>query len=202
MTVTQVMKAVLADKVFYDHSGGGVTISGGEPLAHADFTRELLAEARLAGVNTCVETSGYAPWTQIESLIHLVDLWLWDVKAPPELHETLVGVPCGPIVENLRRLDSTGGKTVLRCPLIPGVNDSDEALRHIASIANSLNHLQWIDLEPYHPLGETKNARLGKTDFFQAPFPAEETKAHWQDFLARLTRVHVKQVAQMLSKKQ
>ena len=79
MTVPQVMEEVLADKVFYDHSGGGLTISGGEPLAHADFTRELLAASRQAGVNTCVETSGYAPWTQIEPLIPLVDLWLWDV---------------------------------------------------------------------------------------------------------------------------
>ena len=202
MTVPQVMEEVLADKVFYDHSGGGLTISGGEPLAHADFTRELLAASRLAGVNTCVETSGYAPWTQIEPLIPLVDLWLWDVKAPPELHETLVGTPCDQIVENLRRLDSAGAKTVLRCPLIPGINDSDEALRHIANLANSLDHLQWIDLEPYHPLGETKNARLGKANFFQAHFPAEETKAHWRDFLARLIQVPVKQGDQRLPKKQ
>ena len=130
-----------------------------------------------------METSGFAPWEQIEQLLPLVDLWLWDVKAPPELHETLVGVPCDGILENLRRLDAAGAPTVLRCPLIPGVNDSDAALRHISCLASSLRHLQRMDLQPYHPLGEGKNARLGRKEYFQAPFVSEETKAHWREVL-------------------
>ena len=93
MTVPQVLDEVLADKTFYDHSGGGLTLSGGEPLAHLDFTRELLDGAKAARLHTCVETSGFAPWEQIEPLIPLVDLWLWDIKAPPEMHERLIGVP-------------------------------------------------------------------------------------------------------------
>ena len=158
------MQEVLADKVFYDHSNGGLTISGGEPLAHLDFTRELLAAARHASVHTCLETSGFATWDQIEMLMPLVDLWLWDFKAPAALHETLVGVPCDSILQNLQRLDAKGAPTILRCPLLPGVNDSNEALMEIARLANSLKCLRQIDLEPYHPLGEDKNARLGKAD--------------------------------------
>ena len=192
MMVAEVLEEVLADKVFYDHSGGGVTISGGEPLAHFDFTRELLTACRQAGIDTCVETSGFASWEQVETLIPLVDWWLWDVKAPPELHETLVGVPCDRILDNLRRLDAACAPTILRCPLVPGVNDSDEALLHIANLANSLKHLRQIDLEPYHPLGEGKNGRLGKESFFQAPFVPEETKAHWREFLAPRVKVPVK----------
>ena len=192
MTVAEILQEVLADKVFYDHSGGGVTLSGGEPLAHFDFTRELLTACKQAGLHTCMETSGYAPWEQVEQLIPLVDLWLWDVKAPPQIHEQLIGVPSDRILENLHRLDAAGAPTVLRCPLVPGINDFDEALLYIANLANSLNHLQQIDLEPYHPLGEGKNARLGKETFFQAPFASEETKTHWREFLAERATVPVK----------
>ena len=191
MTVSQVMQEVLADKVFYDHSNGGLTISGGEPLAHLDFTRELLAAARQASVHTCLETSGFATWDQIEMLMPLVDLWLWDFKAPAALHETLVGVPCDSILQNLQRLDAKGAPTILRCPLLPGVNDSNEALMEIARLANSLKCLRQIDLEPYHPLGEDKNARLGKTDYFQAPFVNAETQTRWRNFLAAHVKVPV-----------
>ncbi len=192
MTVSEVMAEVLADQVFYDHSGGGITISGGEPLAHFDFTRELLTASRQSGLHTCVETSGFAPWEQLEQLLPLVDLWLWDVKAPRELHEQLVGTPNDLILENLQRLDKAGAATILRCPLIPGVNDSDAALLSIAQLANTLNHLQQIELEPYHPLGETKNIKLGKKEFFQAPFVAEATKEHWREFLSARAKARVR----------
>ncbi|MBR6471600.1 MAG: glycyl-radical enzyme activating protein [Victivallales bacterium] len=191
MTIPQVLEEVLADQVFYDHSGGGLTLSGGEPLAHFDFTRELLSAAKNAKLHTCVETSGFAPWEHVEPLLPLVDLWLWDIKAPPELHERLIGVPDDLILENLHRLDVAGGRTVLRCPLIPGLNDSEAALLFIAELANSLKHLTRIDLEPYHPLGESKNARLGKERFFHAPFVPETTKTNWQEFLMRHTHIEV-----------
>lgn len=191
MTVPQVLAKVLEDKVFYDHSGGGLTLSGGEPLAHFDFARELLHAARQAGLHNCIETSGFAPWEHLAQLLLLVDLWLWDLKAPPSLHQKLVGVPAEPILANLRRLDEAGAQTVLRVPLVPGLNDSDEALEHIAAVANSLRHLREIDLEPYHPLGEGKNARLGRAGCFHAPFVSPETKARWREFLAPRIRVRL-----------
>lgn len=191
MTVPEVMEEVLKDKVFYDNSSGGVTLSGGEPLAHFDFVKDLLENAKKAGVHTALETSGFAPWTKIQALMPSVDLWLWDVKALPEDHEKLIGVSADLSLNNLHKLDEAGGKTVLRCPLIPEVNDSNEALFHIAGLASSLKHVQQIDLEPYHPLGENKNAKLGKSDVFHSDFASKERKSNWEKVIGQHTFVKV-----------
>lgn len=183
MTVDEVMASVRKDKPFYDSSGGGLTVSGGEPLAHFEFTRALLAAAKAEGMNTAVETSGFAPRGRFEALLPLVDLWLWDVKAPPDLHEKLTGVPAAPILDNLAFIATRGAEIVLRCPLVPGVNDSDAALAHIANLAETTPGVRRIDIEPYHPMGEGKNRRLGRTGFFTAPFATAADKARWQGFL-------------------
>jgi pyruvate formate lyase activating enzyme len=180
MTIDEVMAEVRKDKPFYDNSGGGLTVSGGEPLAHFDFTRDLLAAAKAEGIHTAVETSGFAPRERIEALLPLVDLWLWDVKAPPALHRKLVGVEAEPILGNLAFIASRGAKTVLRCPLVPGVNDGDEALRHIRHLAETTSGVLRVDIEPYHPMGEDKNRRLGRTDWFRAPFATDADKARWR----------------------
>ena len=180
MTVEEVMDEVRKDKPFYDNSGGGLTVSGGEPLAHFEFTRELLAAAKGEDIHTAVETSGFAPRERIEALLPLVDLWLWDVKAPPSLHRKLIGVEAAPILGNLAFLASRGARSVLRCPLVPGVNDSDEALRHIRRLFETTPGVVRIDIEPYHPMGEDKNRRLGRTDWFRAPFATDDDKARWR----------------------
>jgi pyruvate formate lyase activating enzyme len=187
MTVEDVMNQVRKDKSFYDNSGGGVTISGGEPLAHFEFTRELLAAAKSEGIHTAVETSGFAPRERIEALLPLVDLWLWDVKAPPSLHEKLVGCPAEPILDNLAFIAARGAAIVLRCPLVPNVNDSDESLANIAHLAETTPGVRRIDIEPYHPLGEGKCRRLGRAKVFSAPFASDADKARWLDVLHRLT---------------
>ena len=183
MTVGEVMAEVRRDKAFYDHSGGGLTVSGGEPLAHFEFTRDLLAAARAEGIHTAVETSGYAPREVVGALLPLVDLWLWDVKAHPSRHKELVGGDAEPILENLAFLAAHGAKAVLRCPLVPGVNDSDEALRHIRRLAEDTPGVVGVDIEPYHPLGEDKNRRLGRTGYFTAPFATEADKRRWRSAL-------------------
>ncbi len=180
MTVEDVMNQVRKDKAFYDNSGGGVTISGGEPLAHFEFTRELLAAAKADGIHTAVETSGFAPRERIEAVLPLVDLWLWDVKAPPSLHEKLVGCPAEPILDNLAFIAANGAKIILRCPLVPGVNDSDEALRHIRGLSENTPGVIRVDIEPYHPMGEDKSRRLGRTGYFTAPFATDADKARWR----------------------
>lgn len=180
MSVDEVMADVRKDKAFYDNSGGGLTISGGEPLAHFDFTRELLAAAKAEGIHTAIETSGYAPRERVEALLPVVDLWLWDVKAPPSLHENLIGVKAAPILDNLAFIASRGAKIVLRCPLVPGVNDSDEALRHIRHLSETTPGVVRVDIEPYHPMGEDKNRRLGRKEWFSAPFATEADKARWR----------------------
>ena len=191
MTVEKVMASVRKDKAFYDNSGGGVTISGGEPLAHFAFTRDLLAAAKAEGIHTAVETSGFAPRERIESLLPLVDLWLWDVKAPPSLHEKLVGCPAESILDNLAFIAAHGAAIVLRCPLVPNVNDSDESLANIAHLAETTPGVRRIDIEPYHPLGEGKCRRLGRAEVFSAPFASDADKARWVAVISSQTNVTI-----------
>ena len=185
------MEEVLKDRIFYRNSGGGITLSGGEPLARFAFSAALLAAAKAAGLPTAVETCGFAPWERLRALLPLTDLWLWDVKAAPEKHETLTGVPAEPILENLRKIDRSGAATVLRCPLVPGVNDEETALRHIAALANELDHARRIDLEPYHPLGEGKSRNLGRSEIFHADFASEADRNRWRETISALTRIPV-----------
>ena len=193
MTVDEVMASVRKDKPFYDSSGGGLTVSGGEPLAHFDFTRALLAAAKAEGIHTAVETSGFAPRERVEALLPLVDLWLWDVKAPPARHRELTGAEAAPILDNLAFIAAHGAAIVLRCPLVPGVNDGDDAIAHIANLAEITSGVRRIDVEPYHPMGEGKSRRLGRKNGFTAPFASEADKARWVDGLRRRTArpVHV-----------
>ena len=191
MSVSQVLESVMKDQAFYDHSGGGLTLSGGEPLAHFEFVLALLREAQKRGLHTAVETSGFAPWEKINAVRPFVDLWLWDVKASKERHQDLTGVPADPILANLRRLDESGANIILRCPLVPEKNDRNADLLQIAGLANSLKSVVEIDLEPYHPLGESKSEQLGRKMIFHSGFVSEERKKHWVDFLKTKTAVPV-----------
>lgn len=191
MSVKEVMETVLKDQIFYQNSGGGITLSGGEPLAHFSFSYTLLKAAKEAGLHTAVETCGFAPWERIRALLPLVDLWLWDVKATPEKHEQLTGVPAQLILENLRKLDQSETEIILRCPLVPGVNDDDSSLEHIASLANQLSNVRQIDLEPYHPMGEGKSRNLGRENIFHSEFSSEQEKARWKKFIQSRTNIAV-----------
>ena len=191
MTVEEVMASVRKDKPFYDSSGGGLTISGGEPLAHFEFTRTLLAAAKAEGIHTVIETSGFAPRERIEALLPLVDLWLWDIKAAPARHKDLTGADAAPILDNLAFIAAHGAAIVLRCPLVPGVNDDDDALAHIAHIAETTPGVQRIDIEPYHPMGEGKGRRLGRANIFTAPFASNADKARWVAVISSQTDVTI-----------
>ncbi len=191
MSVEEVMKEVLADRIFYENSGGGLTLSGGEPLFHFAFTQALLEAARREKLHTCLETSGYAPPENLRALLPLVDLWLWDVKTPPENHEKWTGVSSALILENLRMIDALNAKIRLRCPLIPGVNDGEADLIRLAGLADSLRGIQGIDLEPYHPLGESKGARLGRISIFRAGFTDRSKIAEYGTTMKRYTKIPV-----------
>lgn len=177
---------LMQDKIFYDTSGGGVTLSGGEPLVQFEFTFALLEKLKQQQVHTCIETCGSAPWNRIELLLPLVDLWLWDVKAQPGQYRELTGGDPRLIFGNLRKLDASGSSIVLRCPLIPGVNDTASHLRFIADTANSLKQIREIHIEPYHPLGENKRVHLGLDSGFSAEVP-DENKIQW--YLSELRKM-------------
>jgi len=193
MSVEDVLADVEKDQPFYETSGGGVTVSGGEPLYQFEFTFALLQEAKRRGLHTCIETCGFAPFHRLERLAPYVDLFLYDYKeTDPSRHRQDTGAPREVIVENLIRLDHLGAKTILRCPIIPGLNARDEHFTGIAALANCLGNIQEIHLMPSHPLGKSKSERLGKlAPMEDTAFPEPETVAGWLAKVAAATRVPV-----------
>ena len=163
MAVADVLAEVMRDKSFYDNSGGGITVSGGEPLMQTDFCYELLGEAKKQGISTAIETSGFSKWENIERLAEYVDIFLWDYKeTDPERHREYTGVDNALILQNLAKLDVLGKTIVLRCPIIPGLNDREEHFAGIAAVANKHASVIRVELEPYHSLGKGKATAIGK----------------------------------------
>lgn len=184
-TVAALMAEVEKDRAFYLASGGGLTLSGGEPTAQIDFCAALLAAAREASVATCVETCGIGRRADYERILPLTDLFLFDYKATGSaLHRTLTGVPDRRILDNLRWLHAQGAAIILRCPLIPRVNDSAVHLAAIAALARELAGLRAIELLPYHDTGAGKYERIGeprpRLDTF---VPDAAYRARWRDAL-------------------
>ena len=189
MSVDEVLREVMKDSVFYANSGGGLTISGGEPLMQADFTLALLKAAKESGIHTAIETSGYAKWEVIDSLADYVDLFLWDVKeSDSDRHKTFTGVDNTLILSNLHRLNDRGAKVVLRCPIIPGCNDRKEHLEAIGRMAEELSCVERVDIEPYHPMGKSKAEALGREyPLDDLTFPSDEAVKEWCEAVSRWT---------------
>ena len=193
MSVDEVMETVLRDVQFYENSGGGMTLSGGEPLHSFEFSYELLKAAKENGIHTCIETSGYADTGKILKIAEFTDLFLYDFKISDEtLHKKYTGVGNELIKKNLLALDKFGNKMVLRCPIIPGVNDNASHFDGIAETANSLANIVGIDIEPYHALGVTKLSRLGKDAMASFEVPVAGVMEKWVKYLQNKTKVTVK----------
>ena len=193
-TVDEVITEVLKDKPFYETSGGGMTLSGGEPMLQFDFTLALVQAAKEHGLHVCMETCGYTDADKLRAVAPYVDLFLYDYKETDSVrHKEYTGVSNEKIIENLHMLDSMGCKSVLRCPIIPTLNDRDDHLAGIAALANALQNVTEINIEPYHPLGSGKAAMLGREYFLaHLTFPAEETVKDWIARVASMTSVPVK----------
>lgn len=192
-TAEEITAVLLKDRMFYDYSGGGATISGGEPLAQFSFTEAVLRDAKENGIHTCLETCGYASEQQISAVAPYVDIFLYDFKeSDPDLHMQYTGVSNERILNNLRLLDLRGSKIILRCPVIPGFNDRDSHFRSIAELADSLKNIIRIDIEPYHPLGIGKSEMLG-VDYPLSGigFPTEEAVYNWISTIGEQTSVPV-----------
>ena len=165
VSADEILSEVLRDKLFYKNSGGGLTVSGGEPLMPWQFLTELLSKAKDEGLNTCIETCGYAQKDVIRAVAPYVDTFLFDIKeTDDERHKALTGVPFTPIKENLMLLDSMGAKIVLRCPIIPEKNLRDAHLEGIAEIAAGLKGLVAVEVMAYHTLGSSKYEALDMPD--------------------------------------
>lgn len=166
MTVEDVLREVRKDIPFYFHSGGGMTISGGELLCQAEFVRCLLARARWEAIDTAVETTMYSDWNIIEPILQLVNTVFVDLKfVNKELHQKYCGVPNERILDNIKKASAmnSGFQLIVRTPLIPGINDSEEELDRIGQFCSKLDHLKHLQLLPYHRLGSDTYRKLGRT---------------------------------------
>jgi pyruvate formate lyase activating enzyme len=165
--VDELMRELDKDQVFYDESGGGITFSGGEPLApkrNAEFLLACLEACRDRGHHTAVDTCGYVPRDTLLRAASLADLFLYDLKLmDDELHQRYTGVSNRLILENLMALSNAGGTVWIRVPLIPGINDDKKNLEATADFVSSLPRSHPMHLLPYHKVGGDKYRRLGET---------------------------------------
>jgi len=182
VTVAEVVDEVERDAEFYRNSGGGMTLSGGEPLLQVDFAEALLIEAGARGIRSCVETAGFASQARYERLMPLVDLFLFDLKEmDDERHRQYTGQSNRLILDNLRFLTGAGASVRLRLPIIPGLNDREDHFAAVAEVAGTLGALEGVQVMPYHPLGTAKLERLGLSDegWYRGDSPTPETVAAW-----------------------
>ena len=162
MTGPDVLREVLEDRDFYGSSGGGVTLSGGEPLVQLEFTMEVLRLCRQEGIHTAIQSNMAWPWEHVEAVLPLLDLVMMDVKLMDEAaHEEWTGASNEVILDNAIRLGQQDVRLVVRTPVVPGVTDGTEQIAQIAEFAARLPNLDYYELLPYHPLGEDKYRSLG-----------------------------------------
>lgn len=177
VTAGEVMETVRRDIPYYARSGGGLTLSGGEVLNQPDFARALLMLAHECGLNTCIETTGYAPREVVASVLPHVDTVLLDLKhANSEKHLAFTGRPNDLILENARYMATHAKALIIRVPVIPSFNDTDEEIRAIAALAASLPGVTQLHLLPYHRLGQDKYRALGREYTMRAFTPPTEEK--------------------------
>ena len=180
MTVRECIDQVAGDRLFYEGSGGGMTISGGEALSRPQFSAHLFAAAHAEGIHTCIESCSYAKRETIDYVYQHIDIALLDVKhMDSSKHREYVGVPNELILDNIRHIhNDLHVPVIVRVPTIPGYNDSVENIRATAVFAASLGKDVRIHLLPYHKLGESKNENLGHPFSLGIEPPSDE---HMQD---------------------
>ena len=160
--IGEVMAEVLKDREFYELSGGGVTLSGGEPLLQVAGCEALLVKCRQAGIHTAVDTAGDVPWGSFERILAVTDLFLYDLKTlNPELHREACGAPNGRILENLRALGACCARIVIRIPVIPGFNDNPQEMASLAGFLRDIPRIEKVELLPFHTFGSIKYRALG-----------------------------------------
>ncbi len=188
VTVDEVLSIVLRDRDYFEASGGGLTLSGGEPLEQPEFVEALLRKAKTQGLHCCIETAGHAGWSNLKRLLDVVDLWLYDFKeTDPVRHLEFMGVSNSLILLNLRRLHAAGAAILLRCPMIPEHNARPEHLDGIASLARELPQLRGVELLAYYDLWRAKLKRFGLTSKLPESVkpPSLSTVDAWNKYLRK-----------------
>ncbi len=175
-TVEELVSRLLQDRAFFETSGGGVTISGGEALSQPEFTLAVLKRLKEEGIHTALDTTGFASWETVEQVLPYVDLFLYDLKHMDSAkHKAVIGVPNEPILDNARRLAAAGAKLQVRIPVIPMFNHDEENIRKTAEFCKSLGDaVVSIQLLPYHNLGVMKYLRISDKPVAEATPPSDE----------------------------
>ena len=184
-TASEVMDTVLKDKIYYENSGGGVTFSGGEPAFQYDFLIALLRLSREAGLHTCMETNGLLDRNKLQELCRYVDLFLYDFKVWNEdLHKATVGASNKRVLENLELLNSLGKQIILRCPIIPSINDRPEHFAAIKTLRKKFPAIRQVELMSYHRTGVSKWENIGLDYTLSDIQPAsKEEEASWNSMI-------------------
>jgi len=181
-TIAGIIDEIEKERIFFDHSGGGVTFSGGEPLLHSDFLIELLDECGRRGIHRAIDTAGLANTDLLLEVARRTDLFLYDLKMmDSERHRKWTGVPNEKILENLRVLAESGADIIIRIPLIGNVNDDIENITSTARFVSALaGQPKVVNLLPYHKIAQHKYGKLGRPEEFrllEEPTSASQLRA-------------------------
>ncbi len=180
-TVDEVMAEVVRDKIYYKTSGGGMTLSGGEPSMQPRFALELIERAKEEGIGAAVETCGIGSREFYERCADLNVTFLYDIKAIDSAkHEKLTGVGNERILDNLKYLFSRGADVIIRLPMIPDVNDSEKDIEGLCRfLAENEGRYRYAELMPYHSFGVSKAKKVGRADPFVSADATDEQKGKW-----------------------
>lgn len=160
-TVSEVIEEAEKNRVFYRHSGGGITLSGGEPLLQDKFVQNILKECHTLGIHTALDTSGFLAWRRLEKILGYIDLFLFDLKSlHPRIHKIYTGIDNKVIIDNIKRSDSYNIPMIFRIPVVPGYTDGTKELRESAQFCSTIKNLKRVDLLPYNQMSESKYLRL------------------------------------------
>lgn len=181
MSIDEIIKEAEKDKKFFDNTGGGITISGGEPLSQGEFSTALAKAAKERGIHVTVETSGFTTKESIEKIAEYTDLFLFDYKVSDiELSEELIGTKdLKKILENLDLIYSKKKDIIIRCPFIPGYNITEKHFRKIAGLERKYPDLLGIEILPYHNFGRNKAENIGDTYKVEVKMPSDEEVDNW-----------------------
>jgi pyruvate formate lyase activating enzyme len=184
--VSEIIEEVEKDRIFYDESGGGVTISGGEPLAQGDFLLALLEQLKSRDIHTAVDTSGCVPYDTLSSVSQMADLILYDLKVlNDQRHRAFTGESNALILENLKKLSENGHDITVRMPVLKGLNDDPENIQDMIDFLLPLNKKWRINLLPFHRGGEGKLLRLNrKSPLVAFKTPSQEKLEEVRDKLS------------------
>lgn len=189
--VKDVLDIVKQDIPYYRRSGGGMTLSGGEMLCQSDFSYALLRSAKEAAINTAVETTGFAPYEKIEKLLPYIDTVLMDIKHIDSIKHKLFTTQSNELIlENAVKIAKNAKKLIIRVPVIPDFNDTEDDISQISAFASGLNGVDEINLLPYHSFGRDKYEGLGRTYLMgDVPSPTDE---HMQKLKSVAERYNLK----------